>query len=85
MTKPTYSIHPTDPADVCDPPLTVKETATRLAVSEKTIRRMLARGELPCLRIRRAVRIPAGPVFALAKAWQFGPYVEQETEASFDV
>jgi excisionase family DNA binding protein len=38
-------------------PLTVAETASFFQVSEKTIRRMIARGELPSARIGRCIRI----------------------------
>ena len=37
--------------------LTVAETASFFQVSEKTIRRLIARGELPCSRIGRSIRI----------------------------
>ena len=38
--------------------LTVAATARRLALSEKTIRRAIARGELVAFRVGRSVRIP---------------------------
>jgi excisionase family DNA binding protein len=41
------------------PLMTVAETATALRVSPKTIRRMIARGELPHVRIGRLVRTRA--------------------------
>jgi excisionase family DNA binding protein len=37
--------------------LTVAETADRLRVSEKTIRRMIDRGDLPALRVGAQIRI----------------------------
>jgi excisionase family DNA binding protein len=37
--------------------LTVAETASFLQVSEKTIRRMIAAGQLPVVRIGRSIRI----------------------------
>jgi excisionase family DNA binding protein len=39
--------------------MTVAEAATALRVSTKTIRRMIARGELQCVKIDRLVRIRA--------------------------
>ena len=39
--------------------MTVAEAATTLRVSTKTIRRMIARGELQCVKIGRLVRIRA--------------------------
>ena len=44
-------------AAVHSPLLSVAETATRLRVSEKTIRRLIARGELPALRVGSQIRI----------------------------
>lgn len=41
------------------PLLTVKDAARVLAVSEKTIRRMIDAGELPVVRFRRQVRLHA--------------------------
>jgi excisionase family DNA binding protein len=38
-------------------PLTVKQAADRLAVSEKTIYKMIKKGRLRCQRIGRAIRI----------------------------
>jgi excisionase family DNA binding protein len=44
------------------PLMTVAETATALRVSPKTIRRMIARGELPHVRIGRLVRTRAADI-----------------------
>lgn len=38
--------------------LTIVEVATALGVSSKTVRRMIADGELRAIRIRESVRIP---------------------------
>jgi excisionase family DNA binding protein len=38
--------------------LTVATTARRLALSEKSVYRAIARGDLPCIRVGRAVRVP---------------------------
>ena len=38
---------------------TVRQTAEMLAVSEKTVRRMIKRGELRCRRVGSLIRIPA--------------------------
>jgi excisionase family DNA binding protein len=40
--------------------LTPRETFRTLNVSQATGYRLLSRGELPCVRIGRAIRIPAG-------------------------
>jgi excisionase family DNA binding protein len=37
--------------------LTVAETAAKLHVSEKTVRRLIAKGSLPALRVGGAVRV----------------------------
>jgi excisionase family DNA binding protein len=37
--------------------LTVAETAAKLNVSEKTVRRLIAKGSLPALRVGGAVRV----------------------------
>jgi excisionase family DNA binding protein len=42
--------------------LTVAEAADALAVSRKTIYRLVWRGELPARRVGRTVRIPAGAI-----------------------
>jgi excisionase family DNA binding protein len=39
--------------------LTVRQVAENWQVSERTIRRMIADGRLPVIRLGRAVRIPA--------------------------
>lgn len=39
--------------------ISIAEAADRLSVSTKTIRRLIARGELPARRIGTLVRIPA--------------------------
>lgn len=41
------------------PPLTMKAAATALAVSVKTVQRLVANGSLDCIRIGKSVRIPA--------------------------
>ena len=38
---------------------TLNESARQLSVSTRTVRRMMERGELPWVRIGRAIRIPA--------------------------
>lgn len=45
-----------------DPLMTVNQLAERWQVSERTIRRMIADGRLPVVRIGRAVRIPGKAV-----------------------
>ena len=42
--------------------LTVRQLAENWQVSPRTIRRLIANGELPIVRIGRAVRIPASPL-----------------------
>ena len=44
--------------------LTVRQVAERWQVSERSIRRMIADGRLPVVRLGRAVRIPANRSFA---------------------
>jgi excisionase family DNA binding protein len=40
--------------------LTVSETAERLRVSEKTVRRLIERRELPAFRVGGSIRLDAG-------------------------
>ena len=51
--------------------LTVAETASRLGVSTKTVRRVIARGELHAVHIGRAVRIDPEEIERLIKALGF--------------
>ena len=48
--------------------LTIREVARYLGVSEKTIRRMVAAGLIPCVRIGRAIRFLPGDVFRWVSA-----------------
>ena len=43
---------------------TVTETAKRFGVSDYTVWRMIYDGQLPCTRVRRAVRIPEDAIQA---------------------
>jgi excisionase family DNA binding protein len=59
--------------------LTVAQAAARLAVTPRTVRRAVARGEIPALRIGAAIRIhpsaiapPAAMQPAPAPAWRWG-------------
>lgn len=47
--------------------LTVRETASRLSLSESKVYKMIDAGELPVQRIGRAVRIPESAVIYLAE------------------
>jgi excisionase family DNA binding protein len=51
---------------VSGPYLTVAECAALLAVDHKTVRRLIERGELPALRVGRALRISPDDLSALA-------------------
>ncbi len=42
--------------------LTVRQVAAYLGVSEKTVRRLIANGQLRCIHIRRLTRIDPGDV-----------------------
>lgn len=48
------------------PRLTVRQAAARLAVSEATVRRRIADGSLPAVRIGRTVRVPAEGIYGLS-------------------
>lgn len=50
-----------------DAPLTVPEVAAQLRVCERTVRRLLSRGELPCIRIGRSVRVNASGLAAYVR------------------
>ncbi len=43
--------------DVFEPLMTVKDVATEMKASEKTVRRRIAAGELPVIRDGRLIRI----------------------------
>jgi excisionase family DNA binding protein len=43
--------------------LTIREVAAQLQVSERTVRRWIAGEKLPCLRLRRLVRVDPGDLF----------------------
>ncbi len=52
--------------------LTVRQASARLAISEKSVRRLIARGELPAVQLggpRNAVRIDAAEL----EDWLYGP------------
>ena len=48
--------------------LTLRDVARYLQVSEKTVRRWVAQGRLPCLRLGRALRFEPGDVFRWVSA-----------------
>jgi excisionase family DNA binding protein len=54
--------------DVASRLLTVGEAAKQLSLSERTLRRMIAGGDLPAVRLGRAVRIRQEDVFHLVRA-----------------
>ena len=58
------------PSGALAPLLTVAEVAKILNVSSRTVRHMLASGELKHVRIRHAVRIAPKAVMALIKVGQ---------------
>lgn len=51
--------------------LTIADAAARLAVSPSTVRRLLATGVLPYVRVLRSVRIPEAALGGLQ--WQYAP------------
>jgi excisionase family DNA binding protein len=48
--------------------LTIVEVADHLRLSEKTLRRLIARGRIPCVRIGRQIRFLPGDVFRWLEA-----------------
>ena len=56
-TKPEPEAHATTPADATDDLLTRAEVARYLRVSDRTVSRLIRKGQLPASRIGRAVRI----------------------------
>ena len=54
--------------DALEQLLTLHELADRLQLSEKTIRRMIADGRLPCVRLGRQLRFLPGDVFRWLQA-----------------
>ncbi|MEQ9145452.1 MAG: helix-turn-helix domain-containing protein [Parvibaculaceae bacterium] len=48
--------------------LTVSEAAKQLSLSDRTVRRMIASGDLPAVRLGRAVRVRQEDVFFLVRS-----------------
>lgn len=61
-TRGTYGA---EPAEVL---LTVPEVAARLRVCERTVRRLLSRGELPFIPIGRSIRVKPSELAAYLRA-----------------
>ena len=57
-----------DPVSPAPPLLCVEDAAVVLKVSSKTIRRLVARGDLRAVRIGRSVRIPSSEIDRLISA-----------------
>lgn len=51
------------------PALTVEQVAARLSMSRGAVYAAVQRGELPCIRLGRAVRIPALAIERLEQSW----------------
>jgi excisionase family DNA binding protein len=47
--------------------ISISEVAVRLSVSEKTVRRLIARGELPAVRIGALIRVPVESIDTLGR------------------
>jgi len=56
------------PGEPASKMLSVRQVAEHLGVSEKTVRRMAARGSLPCYHVGRLVRFAPGDVFLWLEA-----------------
>ena len=54
---------------------TVSEVARRLRLCDDTVYRMVARGQIPAVRVRGRIRIDAGEL----DAWVFGPAVTERS------
>ena len=63
---------------IASPLLNARETATRLRVSEATVRRLARRGELPHLRVGSQIRVDAGEL----EAWLHRDVERYETSKS---
>ncbi len=50
--------------------LTVQDVAERLNVSTRTVRRLVAAGRLPCIRIGRSLRFDPVSVDQVVAAWE---------------
>jgi excisionase family DNA binding protein len=59
--------------NVPEPLLSVDEAADALRVSPKTVRRLIARGELPALRVGRQLRIGRDGFFAYLRRQLLAP------------
>lgn len=57
--------HPTHPDPILVPP---RDAARRLAICERTLWGLTARGEIPCVRIGRAVRYAVADLTAYVAA-----------------
>jgi excisionase family DNA binding protein len=54
------------------PLLTIEETARRLRVSTKTVRRLIGRGDLPAVRVRAVIRIDPDELDEAIRNWTVG-------------
>lgn len=61
--------------------LTVKETAEMLRISPGTVRRHVASGKLPAVRIGRSIRIERDAVFHIVEPVQVDPDLERLVQA----
>jgi excisionase family DNA binding protein len=59
--------------------LSIKETAQMLGVSESTVKKLLDRGEIPCVRIFRSLRFPLSLIREFIR--ERIEYADPETEA----
>lgn len=71
-------------AEEPEKPLTMRQAASRLAVSVPTIHRAVQKGELPCQRIGRVIRIRPDDLAAFAKPPAPEPPLGQVTMAMFE-
>lgn len=66
--EPGWGGSPRPKGDRLVPLLTLREVAGLLNVSPKTIRRLVARGSLPCVRFGRVLRFQQADLFRFVEA-----------------
>lgn len=66
--SPSIAVGRVPSANALSPLLTLFQVASFLSVSPKTVRRLIARGKLPCVRVGRVVRFQPADLFRFVEA-----------------
>ena len=60
----------TTPGKELPPLLTIRQVAAYLSISQRTVRRLVARGRLRCVRLGRMLRFQPADLFRFVEAWK---------------